>query len=214
MPFAEKAKELWNLDYNTLDLALAKSFWLTDRLSLTPHIGFRSAWIDQTIDQIYENVSNPHSFVSAKVKNKNRQNFWGIGLRAGLYSRWVLTNRFSLFGNFSFCPLYSDLEIKYKMHVKNPLLIADPLYDVKDDYWALKCNTDLQLGVQWDFYFSKDAFHLGLRAAWEYHLWLNQNQINRFDDRTVSNFYQPNAFYKAHGNLSLYGASLGIVFDF
>lgn len=213
MGIAESAKETWKLDFNTLDLTLAKSFWATHRLSLTPHAGIRSSWIDQHIKQTYVNVSNPTRFVGPLVENKNRQDFWGIGLRAGIGTRWAITRRLSLFSDVSFSPLWACIELKNKEPV-TAQFVTNPLFDVKDSYHALKFNTDIELGAQWDFYFSHDAYHLGLRAAWEYHLWINQNQINHFCDRTFANSMTPMPFYKDHGNLSLYGASFGIIFDF
>jgi hypothetical protein len=214
MNIAQSAKETWNLHYNTLDLMLAKAFWATQRLSLSPHMGLRSAWIDQKLKQTYQTVSNPAApLVATLVENRNTQNFWGIGIRAGIDTRWALTRKFSLLGNLNFTPLWSYFHIKNKEPVKGSIF-NDPLYDVKDHYSAIKFNTDIELGAQWDLYFGHGAYHLGIRGAWEFHLWLNQNQINRFNDRTFSTTYQPNAFYKEHGTLSLFGGSLGLVFDF
>ena len=77
MGLARSAEEKWKLDYDTLDLNMSKSFWVSDRLGLTPHVGLRLAWIDQRIRQIYKQVSNGINYVADYVENKNKQDFWG-----------------------------------------------------------------------------------------------------------------------------------------
>lgn len=223
---AQNGKEKWHLDYDTLDLTLSKPFWSTSRLSLNLHVGLRTAWIDQHIKQSYHHITNPaiihtaNAFVANELVNKNHQSFWGIGFRGGIDSRWALTRCFSLFGNVSFSPLWSMFKIRNVENISvNPAIVLpfafpDPLFEVDDSYHAIKLNADMQIGAQWDFYFSKERFHLGLRAAWEFHYWPNQNQINIYQDDVLNTTYQPYASYKPHGTLSLYGASFGAVFDF
>ena len=140
----------------------------------------------------------------------------GIGVRGGINSRWALTRRVSLFSDFSISPLWANIHIKNKEPIRGTSFpdLTNPFYEVKDEYSGLKLNIDMELGAQWDFYFCHGAYHLGVRAAWEYHLWLNYNQINRFNDTTTANTFHPQAFYKAHGNLSLYGTSVGLIFNF
>ena len=213
--FAETAKESWKLNFNTLDLNLSKSFWVSRRLGLTPHVGLRTAWIDQKINQRYTNISNNVNFVASGLQNKSKQDFWGIGFRGGIDTRWALTRRLSIFGNFSVSPLWSCIELKDNQTVQGAVLATQStMADVRDSYHGIKFNSDMQLGLQWDCYFSNDGYHLGFRTAWEYHYWFNQLEVNRYGDRTLSTVYQPNAFSKAHGDLSLYGVSFGIVFDF
>ena len=73
-------------------------------------------------------------------------------------------------------------------------------------------NYELALGLGWTQYFSKDRYRVGLRLAYEFQNWADQNQLRRFfGNNTVSGTF-PNDT-TARGDLTLNGFSLRAQFD-
>lgn len=212
LAFATSAHADWHLKLDLLDLEMGRDFSASKWLSLRPFFGLRSAWIRQHYTVDYKNVSslfqNGPSFDLYKVHMIN--NYWGFGPRIGLNSQWGFGSGFSFYGNAAIAVLYgyfdvSDLEKSNSSALDN----EDIQKEVKNSFHATKAATDLEIGIQWDWMFLNDAFHLGLHAGWQQQIFFSQNQFMRF-----TNPIEQGQFLQNQSDLGFQGFSIGARIDF
>jgi hypothetical protein len=192
-------------------MEFGRTFGLGRHLIFRPHLGLRGAIIDQDFDIIYKNlleIRGRTPFPKAKIDLDN--DFWGIGLRGGIKSRWMFSRDWGVFGNFAGSLLWGKLENKTKQNQ----IGGDGIWiNEKHDRHTVKGNIDIALGIAWDYYFStkchQDRYHLGLTLAWEQLIWFHQNEIDYFPGHLITTHS-----FKQHGNLGLSGVTLGARFDF
>ena len=198
---------VWNAHYDTFDVRLGKPFYVSRYLTLNPHFGLRGGWIDQHFSAHYGNVTThtaTHDIVT-DVEN----DFWGVGSRVGIDSEWILGKGWNLFANFAGSFLFGKFDVTQS--VTYTLDVANG-YDVDDTHYQNVMNYELALGLGWTQYFSKDRYRVGLRLAYEFQNWADQNQLRRFfGNNTVSGTF-PNDT-TARGDLTLNGFSLRAQFD-
>lgn len=155
----------WKADLDQLDLSLGREFFVGRRLTVRPHAGIRSAWIDQHLTSTFRTTTG-----STVTKMKN--DFWGLGFFAGLDTRWMLSDSWHIFANGDLALLYGNFDILEKGKVNGTLNFS---YD--ESFHAGRSVADLQAGLCWSHSFCKDRFALTFRAGYEYHLYPNQNQL-------------------------------------
>jgi hypothetical protein len=209
--FPQHAKGQWKLHYNTIDMEFGRAFGLGRHLIFHPHLGLRGAVIDQDFHITYKNllpVRNTLRYPKAKVDLDN--DFWGVGLRGGVKSRWMFSRDWGLFGNFAGSLLWGRIENKTKQNQ----IGGDGIWvDEKHDRHTVKGNLEIALGLSWDYYFSTqhhaNRYHLGLTLGWEQLIWFHQNEVDHFPTHIITTHSS-----KEHGNLGLSGVTLGARFDF
>ncbi|MBS0605643.1 MAG: hypothetical protein JSR57_01725 [Verrucomicrobia bacterium] len=155
----------WKADLDQLDLSLGREFFVGRRLTVRPHAGIRSAWIDQHLTSTFQTTTG-----STVTRMKN--DFWGLGFFAGLDTRWMLSNSWHIFANGDLALLYGNFDILEKGKVNGTLNFS---YD--ESFHAGRAVADLQAGLCWSHSFCKDRYALTFRAGYEYHLYPNQNQL-------------------------------------
>ena len=213
--FVEEAHAHWRLRLNVIDLEMGRELFTSKWLTLRPHIGLRTSWIDQYYDVDYENIRSQQSpggtiitqghKVDIDMKNK----FWGLGPRFGLDTQWGLGSGFSIFGNAAFSLLYGFFETAFHELDRQTNNIGVPYGATHNSFRQTVAITDLQLGLRWDHMFDKDRFHFGLQAGWEHHMFFSQNQFSRFVDN-----YEKGNFIINQGDLTTQGWTLSARFDF
>lgn len=202
----------WRLRLDLLDLECGREFMTSKWLSLRPHVGLRGAWIRQTYKVTYsggfENTTSFSSFETDEADFKN--NFKGGGVRAGLDSKWGLTEDFSIYGNLAISLIYGRFKVQdQEVAVTASSTIPTPIINWMSAFHSSKAITDLALGVRYDHFFQDSGFGLCLAVSWEHHMFFNQNQLwqaPRTGSETV--------FAQRHGDLSTQGwtFSAGIAF--
>lgn len=221
------AKSRWKLRLNEIDLELGRQFFVSKWLTLKPHGGFRTAWVRQTLDTDYTNmlvqpvavVGSNESFSSSNVFMKN--NYWGLGLIAGLDTQWGLSCGWSLFGNFAASILYGYFDTFHDESaiVGAPLPTVNGLgfvvgqeynfFNYHRFYHMGRFITDFIIGLSYDTYFCDEDYHLGFDAGWEHHLFFGQNQFVVFIGDVEMGQSITN-----QGDLYLQGFSVKVRFDF
>lgn len=157
----ESATAHWRLHLNVLDLDLGRNFYVSPHLALRPHIGIRSAWIFQN-----QNVTYACDFIDT-VKLTN--NYWGIGIVAGLDSTWDLGMGFSVYGNIA----ASNISGFYNLALLE-VQQGVTLNNITEKPHVSKAITDFQLGLRWEKLF--DSAFLLFQVGWEQHIFYNQLQ--------------------------------------
>jgi len=199
----------WNAHYNTIDVRLGKPYHISRYVVLKPHFGVRGGWIDQQFSVHYAGTYN--ALTGAIHHGEN--DFWGIGARAGLESEWIVGKGWQLFGNVAGSLLFGKFEID--QHVTVGGAAGTNLgYDVDYDNYQNVPNIEMQLGIAWNKYFSKNKYRVSVAAAYEFHEWFDQFNMKRFFGQTTSATsysWQPET--SARGNLTLNGFSLKLQLD-
>jgi hypothetical protein len=167
----------WTIKFNMFDWDLGRGFWISKKLSMRPFIGLKGGFIDQFI---YTNWQNPTLLIASTENLK--QNFWGLGPRGGITSKWVLGNvskyYFSLFEDFAVGFLWGHW--KFKDHLYDNLLTNVRIRTANRNFGALMFQS--LIGLQLDFNFRQNFSHFTFKLGYEIQDWFNAYQL--FDDDT------------------------------
>ncbi len=216
----------WNSSYNTFDMRLGKPFYVSRYVVFNPHFGVRAAWIDQHFSVDYSGLVGPTPATLAgnnRIVHHSNNDFWGVGARAGIDTDWMIGKGFCLFGNMATAMLFGKFDVE--QHLATPATAAHTVnigFDTEDSHYMNVPNFEIALGIGWGQYFDRMKYHVGLRAAYEFHVWYDQLNVRRFfgygQDGTfatpevnqVPNY--PNDVV-SRGNFTLNGFSLKLQFD-
>lgn len=197
---AERAKGIWKLLYNVIDLEMGRAFWVGRHFSLRPFVCARGTWINQELKIKYDLATAPQTDVHLKAKS----NFEGGGVRAGLDMRFALLGGWSLYGLASGSMLYGYYNCDF-LEKWESIEIAE----TKDRFHQAASTAQMALGVRWDSYFRNNRYHLGLYAGWEQNIWFGLNKMNHF----LSDLYDGD-LQQMNNDLTLQGGTFGLRFDF
>lgn len=204
-----EASAVWNADYNTFDIKLAKPYHVSRYFVVSPHFGLRGAWIDQHFSVGYKGSTS-----TTQTTHHGDNDFWGVGARCGLNTDWILGKGWSLYGNLAASMLFGKFEIDQKLNLPGSGVDG---YNVDYQYYQNTPNLEIVIGVGWGTFFNKKRNHVGLTAAYEFHEWFDQLNMRRF---ISGNTGIPGAGAGSYandvvsrGNLSLNGFSLKLQFD-
>ena len=209
----ETASSRWDAHYNTIDVKLAKPYYVSRYLVLSPHFGARGGWIDQHIGVDYSGQTSAPNRTIAKAEN----DFWGIGARAGLDSDWILGKGWCLFGQVAASMLFGKFEIDQSYNL--PGSAADG-YTIDYDFYQNVPNFEMALGIGWGKYFNKKRNHVSVRVAYEFQEWWDQLNIRKFHSGSIglptttaagTGIYDNDVV--SRGNFTLNGFSLRVQFD-
>ena len=183
----------WNLHFNAIDFDLGRNFYLSQFLTSKFFIGLKGTWQKHTWDvtssftnlKIQTDADKPTQVaLTGPLTDHKHYDVWGVGIRNGLNSAWHLTKSFSFYGDIALSGLwtncykqiqFSKLEDKNKKKHRTLVDISNP------SFYNWKSVLELGLGIQWDTWFSEDAYHLGLKLGWEQQTWFNFSRLKNRD---------------------------------
>lgn len=201
--FATHAKSKVHLHLNYLDLMLKREFLATKWLSVQPGIGLRTDWISSHFRSHYwgGNLAQQQIQGSDQIHAKFKNNFWGIGPKAELNTRWILGKGFSLLGDLGFSYVYGFFQLEQSD--SKPLV--PPFFEFEDhaSFRQTMPIFDCFLGVRWDRMFDNDKYHLSFNIGWEHHVFFQALQADIVETFDVNN-----------SNLTYEGITFGGRFDF
>jgi len=178
-----------NVNYNNIELELARSFFLSSQVSLRPHFDVKSSWIDinQDISYTASGISPVlQQFAGLDFKTKQHQTFWGIGPRAGIDSKWYLGYGFHIFGDVAASILYgkfNDLQRDLSPLNLIPNLLEDGhVLKMRHKFHRYVPFAQMFLGLGWERYINNDKQHLSFKAGYEVQYYWRINQIHQGED--------------------------------
>ena len=201
------ASATWKTKFNTLDFTMGKPYFVSRSFIFDPFVGARAVWIDQDYVARYSGVYvNGHDGVQMDAKN----DYWGIGLRGGFNTEWMLGAGWNIFGAFSGSMVYGKFDVSQQLGTglnSNPNLS----YEIDQDFYATSPNIELALGLCWTNHFCENKYRVALSGAYEFHYWWDQNQFKRFfgDNQAIASNDTV-----SRGDLSFNGLSFRMQFDF
>lgn len=210
-----RSSATWGTSYNTFDIKLAKPYYVSRYFIVSPHFGVRGGWIDQHFSVDYAG-SNADGLGADRNIFHSDNDFWGVGVRTGLESSWILGKGWSLFGNVAASMLAGKFEVDQSYTVS-----TTQGYNIDHDYYQNVPNFELALGVEWGKFFNKKRNHIGIKAGYEFHEWWDQLNIRKFFSGTAgipsaatpvtNNIYANDTV--SRGNFTLNGFSLEVQLD-
>jgi hypothetical protein len=201
--YANKAGAHWNMTLNMADLELGRNCLVSRWLSIRPFLGVRGLVIDQGyIVKYFGGTVAP----SDEMRLLLDTDFWGVGLRMGFDSLWGLGKGFGIYGDGSVSLLSGHFDVRQKEKLKKADIRR---VDIKNAVDNLVATADLGLGLQWDYLFSRDRFHFGVKFGWEFNLFFDQNQLFHFIDAK-----NPAVLIFKRDDLTFHGLTMGVRFDF
>lgn len=201
-----KAKVHWKVAYYVIDLEVGRPFFVSKFFSVTPQWGIETAWIFQHATARYL-LDPPIPVFIDKLKVRAKNNFWGIGPRAGFDANWYFCRDFRLFGSLNGAILWGHFDVHDFEKESGPLvsLIID---DLDADLDTIVPNAQMALGFGWDSNICEDRFHVGASVSYEFQYWWRQNQM-------LTAFQLGSAdFERVSKDLTLNGVTIDVRFDF
>lgn len=198
----DQASGNYGMDFDRIDLALAKGFFINYNLSFKPHVGLATAWINQKQTTRYTGGQLGINTIQVK----DRCDFWGIGPRTGFNSKWYLTNGFSIFGNASGALVYGLFQVQHKNWFS---ALENNKVFLEGNVHKFSPTADVQIGLVYDGYIYDEKQYLSVSLGYECQYWWSMNQCFTFDNSVGYQTYS-----RQTSNLSFHGVDLHISWNF
>ncbi|MCP5503985.1 MAG: MOMP family protein [Chlamydiales bacterium] len=209
--YCTSAKSQYDFDYSAIDLELGRAYFISGKLSFRPHWGLKTAWIDQEqITRYTGGIVDPNSPTQLGLEGntvhvKDDCDFWGLGPRVGLDSRWHLGYGFSIFGNVAGALLFGYFDVEHKERYSQ---FGDNRIKLSGNRHAFSPTAQMQLGLRYDTYIHNNTQHIGVGLGFEAQYWWRQNQMLKIDDSQVLKYERYSE------DVSMHGITLDIRWDF
>ncbi len=207
-----------HVNLNTLDLELGRDYFVAQDLAIRPHLGLRGAIIDQAYNASY----NPAiGSITSTLSMKN--DFMGIGVRAGSDMMWHFCQNFGIYGQISGALLYGRFKVYEKFKGAFPTPSLEGSYGVttklNEDFSRTRANIQAAIGFTWEEVIALGDYKLAISLGYEMSEWFDQNQMMQKMEQLFpngsGNTTLPAAFLKHQdGDLGFQGGSLKFMIDF
>ncbi len=205
-------KSKWNLHFNAVNIELGRNFYLSQFLTIRPHMGLKGTWqshdwkttsIAQTGKKFVVATSDADMATYGIGSNKH-YSVWGIGVRGGLNMEWYMSKCWSIYGDFSLSTLWTNYYKQTLTIAMEDIGIENPTSTIIVNFAdgnAYKCKyiAELELGFRWETWLYDDNYHFAIQAGLEQQTWINWSVLNP---------------YNQCADMSLRGLNLKLRFDF
>lgn len=191
----------WNLKYSTLDIELARSYFISRYFYLRPYFGSRSAWIHQGAQLHFTGVEVGNPNTTGHLRN----DFTGSGLRLGSDSKWFFARHWNFFAGASVSALYG------KFTVDTALNQETNGSDVHSSVYRIAPAAQMQFGLGWETAFSCNSNQIAINLGYELNYWWRQNQ-----QPILEQLFENDYVYGARQSqdLALHGMTIDIQLSF
>ena len=214
--YCTRAKSQFDFVLNSLDLEMGRYYYVSEHFALRPQFGAKAAWIklEQTIRFTGGTpgaADLPTGLDVNTVRVKGRNELFGLGLRAGVYTNWHICNNFSIFGNVTAALLYGNFDVIHKNDYSR--LKCLNTIKLSDKFHAFIPNLEFQLGVQFDKYCNEDKNHVRAQINLDTQYFWRVNQMLRANQ--LLSLGSPVANYShISEDLGIYGVTASVQLDF
>ena len=202
--FWVNGKTKQNLHYNTVDVTLGRDCFITTRFKTHPFLGVRYASINQHNRSTF--LGTPQDTLTIKGKN----DYFGVGLRAGNNLLWSFTDHWGILGGCSGALVYGEFDIKQSgAESRTPITFM-----LSNKFNAARINLEGALGLQWQnsvSFWSEKKYHVCVAAFYEVNEWFSVNELSAYVANTSANSV---SYISRKGNLFLQGFNLRVDFEF
>lgn len=162
-----EARANWFVNLNEASLVLGRETELSPYFNIRPYGGVTTGWINQDYDVRYVTESDQYQKIHLS------QNYWGIGLKAGLESSYFLFNDFSLFCDLDVAVLWSLFKVSRKERVETITMM-----NTIGQTHAFEPDISIEMGFRYETHFGKEGkYSFLVQASWENIIRILQNQL-------------------------------------
>lgn len=212
---AASASGKWSNHFNVIDLELGRNFYLSQFLTMRPHVGLKGTWQDtdyrfnftaRSDEQFQIDVQDANNITTlGPYRMHGHTDVWGIGVRGGLDVSWYMTKSWSIYGKFAWTTMWANY---YELSRKDTLDFQDQnaskvVVNIDNsNQYSVKYVGEMELGLRWQTWFYDDNYHFSVQAGWEQQVWLNWARFTVFEEQQVES------------DLAFHGLNLKFRFDF
>jgi len=173
----------WHLELDWLDVCIQRPFYSGKKLTLTPFVGLRTSWIEQSLRlHVREalNVSPP----TDSVHSRNHLESWGIGPRAGIEGHLLLGVGFKLQGEIGGSLLYtqfSKVSHSEDPFTANGMAVSYAMRNVD----CVRPMMEANLGLGWGRYLANQRYHVDFSATYDFNYLWSQNMLRVLNDLQI-----------------------------
>lgn len=200
-----EAQADWHLHFHVVDLTLQRKFYISNNLTLMPHVGLKGSWQMQDLNVTY--IPTDISQLHRVARMKNDQDMLAIGIRTGLGTIWKVIYDLGFFGDFALAGMWSYFDVE-RIDTEQDTLSFNPhdlpvkIFNLTNRMHGVKPVFEYTLGLNWETWFSDNNYYIALSAGWEQQIWFGQNQLLHLMEEA------------AHGSLTTQGLTVKFRFDF
>jgi hypothetical protein len=183
----DSASAAWSMHFNAIDLELGRDFFVSRYMTLRPHFGLKTAWINQKFNTSYQiddtlnvkpSVAYPvASFYASELENEQSLTSWGLGIRAGLNPVFHISRCWGIYGNLALSALYQYFSAESEQYYTDSTGDEHSLTNITRGNHTVTPVLELGLGLEYMTWFSNEAYMLHIKAGWEEQVWFNTNQF-------------------------------------
>lgn len=192
-----RAKSLYSLDTYQIDLELGRHYFVSSKVSFRPFAGVKNAWLKQQ-----QNIRYTGGSVGVNTAHvEDTCDYWGIGLRGGVNSKWHLGEGVYLKGLVAGALLYGFFDIDHREK-----LTPNPQDSVRlaDNKHRFIPTVQWQMGIGWGAYFNDKKNYLDLSLAYEGMYWWRLNQMVKIYE------YNSYRYDNYSDDVSMHGLTLSV----
>lgn len=207
LQFCNSAKLNTNFSFQSVDLGLCRSFFVSRRLSITPSSKLVASKIDY--EQSVEYTGGTATTVPAtgaiqrellglggnNVKAYDKNNFKGIGPDFALRADWYLSENVSILSSLATTLLYGQFSIEHRESYSAVANNTTKLTLEKNQFLP---GLEADLGLHFQSCFYEQSCQIAFDLLWNMQYFLSYNQSLRFDNSVFAGHYTP-----ASGDLSM-----------
>lgn len=210
--FATIAKSQFDADYNILNLELGRNYFISPKIAFRPHWGLQSSWID--LEQVVRYsggelpvTTNQDGGIGVNtVHVRDDSDFWGLGPRVGINTKWFIGKGFNIFGDAAGALLFGRMDVDHRE--KFSLCPEESRISIDANRHQFVPTMQLTMGLGWDRYFNDNQNHVMLRVGFDSQYFWRANQMLRIDD-AASLKYE-----RISEDLGIYGLTIDARLDF
>ncbi|MEN9343610.1 MAG: hypothetical protein RLZZ453_397 [Chlamydiota bacterium] len=185
-PICTQASASWQLRFNALDFELGRNFWVSKRLTLRPHTGFKFSWLQQEYSILSSNLIISGDVTTGALTQSFELKQFGIGIRSGLDTAYYLWNKWAIFSDFAITGMWNSFDTSRKDLYQ--VFPGDALYtnvNVHQKPHTISSILEIDIGLRFETVFGKGGYKYMLQAGWETQVWFSQEKLIRFNTHTA-----------------------------
>jgi hypothetical protein len=198
-----------NLQYhfNAIDVELGRNFFFSKYMTMRPNVGLKTMWLWQKTKRIAHCTvaSEPSSPTATWDFLTEKDNSWGIGVRAGADAVWHLSKSWGFYGDFAFSALSTWVK-NFNYEVMNVNGLGNPtvVRDNKRNLFVMLPVFEVGVGFEYMTWFCDEAYMFNIKAGWE----------DQFMLPTVASSYTTPGYNYGLTELALQGLTLELGLHF
>jgi hypothetical protein len=172
-------KSSYEVEYQNLDLLISKSYFISEKILYSSSLGLKASLIkqDQKSYQVLS-VSKPSTILFSS-KLEDLCNFYGIGPKVGLFSRWYIFKEISLINSLSGSLLYGYYKVNDDFFSSEKKKNEDETLSkikIKDSFHSFSPYIEGSIGISWNRAFFREKIVATLSCFYEILFFWRQNK--------------------------------------